>query len=1016
MSKQNHENSGLVSNHWQLSMLLALFVLSGFAGLIYQSIWSHYLGLFLGHAAYAQALVLAIFMGGMAAGAGMVARAGLRWRNLVRGYAWVELLIGGLGLVFHWLFVGVLGLSYELIIPALGSSWLVESYKWLLAALLILPQTILLGMTFPLMSGGIIRRYPGRDGHVLGGLYFANSIGAALGVLVAVFVLLPRVGLPGTVMAAAWLNLGVGLLAWWLSRGVEPRPVVEGPHRQPLSASQKKLLWLVLAATFFSGAASFVYEIVWVRMLSLAVGNTLHAFELMLASFIAGIAFGGLWVRKRADHSPDVMRLLGWLQLWMGLAALVSLLFYANAFAWVGFLMQVLTPTDGGYHLFNLATGLIAILIMMPAAFFAGTTLPLFTVALLRNGQGEASIGRVYAWNTLGAIAGVLLAIHFLIPYTDLRLALVLAAIVDMTIGVLLLRRQSDSRRKLVVTGLAASGAVACALLIMLQVPYDPMRLSSGVYRSGQAVLPQGDEIVYYRDGKTASISVVTNDGGTVRIATNGKVDASVQMIEAFEPSADEATMVLAAAIPLAYLEQPRSAAVIGFGSGLTSHALLAEPAFARVDTIEIEAAMMEGATWFGSRVARAYQDPRSNIIIDDAKSYFAGTQHRYDIIVSEPSNPWISGVGALFSKEFYQFVPRFLSDDGVCVQWLQLYEINEQLVGSVLAALTPAFSDYHAYLVNQADLLIVAANRPLAEPDLDALFQADIAADLADAGIDNADQIRLRKVADHHLLDVLGERYPHRVNSDYFPVLSLQAPRSRFRRQSARGIIGLPALQVPLLEVLGINTPLPPGAFQGVERHFQPAMQNARARALAKVLGGEEALDDSAESLNRASFAHQLSTLSDACQQWQAHQQQMLVKLIYELAGRTLAPLHPHEQRGVLIEPQWQNCQQPPPAMAELLALLEAMAGRDYPALREQVPAWLAGSAERPDYYSAFDPLALFWLQAAHIQQGRFADARASLERWSPVVPLQGDYLQATQLMQGWLERQLSALELNPQ
>ena len=209
-------------NHSLRNGLLAIFVLSGFAGLIYQSIWSHYLGLYLGHAAYAQALVLAIFMGGMAAGAAWIAQAGQRWRNLIRSYAVIEVFIGVLGLLFHWVFTGVAGFSYDSLIPALGSPLAVDIARWSIAALLILPQTILLGMTFPLMSGGLIRRYPGSAGNLLGGLYFTNSIGAAIGALAAVFVLLPWVGLPGAMVTAGILNFVVAALAWWLAREPEP--------------------------------------------------------------------------------------------------------------------------------------------------------------------------------------------------------------------------------------------------------------------------------------------------------------------------------------------------------------------------------------------------------------------------------------------------------------------------------------------------------------------------------------------------------------------------------------------------------------------------------------------------------------------------------------------------------------------------------------------------------------------------------------------------------------------------
>jgi predicted membrane-bound spermidine synthase len=641
-----------------LKLLLAVFVLSGFAGLIYQSVWSHYLGLFLGHAAYAQALVLAIFMGGMAAGAALVARAGERWGNLVRTYAVIEAVIGFFALAFHWVFVGFLGLSYDVVIPALGQPGLVNAYKWALAALLILPQTVLLGMTFPLMSGGIIRRFPGSDGHVLGGLYFTNSIGAAVGVLFAAFLIMPRLGLDGAMMVAGLINLLVALLAWMLGRGNETvRKASPQTPTEQYDGSRNRLLRVVLFATFLSAAASFAYELIWIRMLSLAVGSTLHAFELMLASFIAGIAFGGLWVRRHADTHTDPMRLVGWMQVLMGLAALLSLALYANAFTWVGYLMEALARTDSSYQLFMLGTAAVSVAIMMPAAFFAGTTLPLFTVVLLRDGQGEGAIGRVYAWNTLGAIVGVFATIHFLIPATGLKLGLILAALVDITIGLVLLRVRVFEPRQFAHVGAASALALGAVVGALLWVDFDPMRLASGVYRSGQATLPDGTQVVYYKDGKTASVSATFNENGYASIATNGKSDASIGIVKTVAPTGDEPTMALLAALPLAYHDAPRTAAVIGFGSGLSTHTLLADKRLERVDTIEIEQAMIEGAQVFGERVSRAYRDPRSRVILDDAKSYFAGQQQRYDLIISEPSNPWISGVGSLFSKEFYHFV-----------------------------------------------------------------------------------------------------------------------------------------------------------------------------------------------------------------------------------------------------------------------------------------------------------------------------------------------------------------------
>ena len=206
--------------------LLAVFVLSGMGGLIYESIWSHYLKLFLGHAAYAQSLVLAIFMGGMGFGAWLAGRFSTRWKNLLLAYAAIELGIGLTALVFHSVFVAFTGFAYDRVLPQLTDPLTAELFRWSGSALLILPQSILLGMTFPLMSGALIRLFPQQSGPVLSQLYFTNSIGAAAGVLLSGFVLIAAVGLPGTILSAGLLNILVALLAasWGFRPTDDPDP------------------------------------------------------------------------------------------------------------------------------------------------------------------------------------------------------------------------------------------------------------------------------------------------------------------------------------------------------------------------------------------------------------------------------------------------------------------------------------------------------------------------------------------------------------------------------------------------------------------------------------------------------------------------------------------------------------------------------------------------------------------------------------------------------------------------
>lgn len=998
-----------ISTPLRLKWLLCVFVLSGFAGLIYQSIWSHYLGLFLGHAAYAQALVLAIFMGGMALGASLVARAGLRWRNLIRTYALIEAVIGVFALAFHGVFTGVVDFSYDSVIPSLGQPWLVSSYKWILAACLILPQTVLLGMTFPLMSGGIIRRYAGSDGSILGGLYFSNSIGAALGVLAGAFIFMPIVGLQGAILIAGSLNILVAVAAWWLGQGGEQNiaAVKSASHRTTLSNDQRRLLKLMLVATFFSGAASFAYEIIWIRMLSLAVGSTLHAFELMLASFIAGIAFGGLWVRNRADSAESPIRLVGWLQVLMGAAALASLVFYANAFSWVGYLMESLSRTDGGYSLFTVGTALVAILIMMPAAFFAGTTLPLFTVILLRDGQGEASIGRIYSWNTLGAILGVFATIHFLIPVLGLKLALVFAALVDMLIGLILLRINTITQREFIGTGVAAGIVVVGTALVISLVQFDPMRLSAGVYRTGNVELNADEEVIFYRDGKTASVATIKNNKtGHLRISTNGKVDAAIGMAEGAGASSDEPTMVLLSAIPLAYHERPERVGIIGFGSGLSTHTILADSRVQQVDTVEIEPAMVDGARFFGERVARAYQDERSHIIIDDAKSHFSSQRSQYDLIISEPSNPWISGVGSLFSKEFYSFVPRLLNENGIFVQWLQLYEIDEQLVGSVLNAMTPAFKDYEAYLANDSDLIIVASpNKLLRSPDFTALFTKKIRYDLEKISITTPEQIQIRKIADASMLQALSRLYSHRANSDYFPILSMHAPRTRYMKKSAGFVAGLSVLDLPLLEALSITGPLDQAQPLGPEWHFSRYQAISQARKLAAALKAEGATSSADVDWDSLQFAAGLRHLTSCNQPWSAEQESKVLNRTLGVMNKTLANLPMKELERVLINPSWIKCENVPDAYADVLSIIDALAKRDYAGVDTKIRGWFESRTSRGDNYQTFDSAFFVSLQLAQMALDKTENIRVLEDNYGRYTKSEGEHLLIRSLLLAWVD-----------
>ena len=474
--------------------LLSVFVVSGFTGLIYESIWSHYLKLLLGHAAYAQSLVLAIFMGGMALGSWLIARSSFRIQRLLMAYVVVEAVIGALGLLFHPIFVAAYDFSFATAIPALPSAFWIHVYKWSLGSLIIFPQSVLLGMTFPLISGGLIRRWPDKPGETLATLYFTNSLGAAIGVLVSGFVLIGVVGLPGTIESAGILNLVLAFAIWIAVRGrAEPAPAPQTASA-PHSDTARMNRWLLIAA-FLTGTASFMYELGWIRMLSLVLGSSTHSFELMLSAFIFGLAFGGLYVRRRIERLEDPLRYLAYVMVAMGTLAALTLPAYNVTFDFMAWFLGRFERTMYGYLGLNLISQLIAAAIMVPATFCAGMTLPLLTHELLRRGTGERAIGTIYSVNTLGAIAGVLLTIHVLMPSIGVKGVILGGAAIHIGLGLsrIYAGRGQPMRVSRVVTalGLGVFGIVALA------VKLDPLRMTSGVYRTGSATLPQGAAVVY---------------------------------------------------------------------------------------------------------------------------------------------------------------------------------------------------------------------------------------------------------------------------------------------------------------------------------------------------------------------------------------------------------------------------------------------------------------------------------------------------------------------------------------
>jgi predicted membrane-bound spermidine synthase len=1083
------------------ALLALVFVCSGAAGLIYESIWSRYLGLLVGHSAYAQTIVLVIFLGGMAAGAALVGRRAERIGRPLLWYAAIEAVVGVIGLVFHDLFLGVSAVAYDTLFPALAGSAALQPVKWVLAGALILPQSVLLGATFPLMSAGVLRREPPGDaatGRVLALLYFANSLGAAAGVLLAGFWLLRLAGLPGTLVAAAIVNLVVALIAFAIERmapgraGASAAPEAapagdpngrtswespeaapsgtpaaapagdpngrtswESPEAAPSGtpaaapagdpdgrtswaspegspdgaalsapgaalsapgaalsapgATAASLDTTLLVIAGGTAVASFVYEIAWVRMLSLVLGSATHSFELMLSAFILGLALGAWWLRGRAERIADPIRTLALVQWAMGALAIATIPVYLASFRFTAWLLAALDRTDEAYLVFTVARYAICLAVMLPATVCAGMTLPLITRVLMRRG-GERAIGRVYAVNTFGSIVGASAAALAFLPWLGLKTTLLLGGAMDMALGVWLVARGLAHRPGgAALLRATAVGAVAIVATVAVTQRFDRTLLTSGVYRYATVPEPGSRDIPFYKDGRTATVSVRrggTAEDGNQSLATNGKPDASLDnfWLRPADPAApkrtltgDQSTQALLALTTLAHAPAATAAVVIGQGSGMTSHFLLGSPTLRELVTVDIEPAMLEGSRVFYPANRRVFDDPRAHFVIDDAKSFFAAAGRRFDLILSEPSNPWVSGVSGLFTDEFYARIRTYLTPGGVFGQWLHLYEIDDGLVLSVLAAIHRAFPAYAVYQTSSVDILVVATTAPaLPTPDWSVLAAPAVQEDLVRFRPLPADVLDATWLADRAVLaPLIGDGAG--ANSDFYPTLDLGAERTRFRRTRAAGFFGLGTDRFDIAAALAGRTR---GFADAPAAPFDMDRAEARARGArlrsglaGDTVGGAEARAAAWRLARlRVWMAEGLPPTS-----WPLWVQEAL-QVEGDLHGGTAAVADDGFYAAVRAYCDRAGC---PDDARAAFAFSEALARGDWPAARAAV-APLAVSAARRDHWVDPDLLRDGAVVAA-LRTGDARQARAWFDLLTPVARRPSEDLR-TRLLEAWI------------
>jgi len=675
----------------RFALLLACFLLSGFAALLYQTVWTRELSFVFGTSELAVAAVLAAYMGGLALGAAAAARFALRLRRPVLAYGVLELAIAisalsvpvGIRLI-NSLYVGLLG----------GGSGLPEDgamaatlFQLGAAFAVLLPPTAFMGATLPLLARHAVRS-EAEIGSRVGVLYAVNTAGAIAGTVCAAFWLMPELGLRQTVWVGAALNGLVFALAALLARGTANLATPAGPRvASPPTAGGAS--W-ILPAIALSGAVSFAYEVLWTRLLGQILGGSLAAFASMLASFLLGIALGSAFAARVARSRERAAIGFGVAQLGIAFASY-------GAFALADRLPELALRLGAGPGT-PLAGMVVAAAALLPITLCIGATFP-FAVRLLARApeQAAAATARVYAWNTVGAIIGALGAGFVLLPGLGFAGAVSVGVAANLALAAVTALSLRPRRMRL------AAVAAAAGVVLLALPPQPPWILLS---TSPLTQRTEHGEILYAAVGRSSSV-LLFDQGSDFRLTSNGLPESKIDRSGIF-PRATLARWL--GLLPSLLRPEARNLLVIGLGGGTALEPV--SSTVESIDVIELEREILTANQLVANaRAIDPLSRPAVRVHIGDARGALQLTSQRYDTIVSQPSHPWTAGASHLYTREFFAMVRSRLEADGVFVQWIGLRFVDEALLRSLAATLADVFEYVEIYQPGHAHGLLFAAS-----------------------------------------------------------------------------------------------------------------------------------------------------------------------------------------------------------------------------------------------------------------------------------------------------------------
>jgi spermidine synthase len=788
-------------------LIAICFVLSGATGLIYEVLWARMLGLVFGATTLAISAVLAAFMGGLALGSALAARLAPRIVKPVRTYGLIEIAIGFYALAVPTLFRGIDWVYAEVWQHLHPGFYGFAFSRFALAGIVLVIPTALMGATLPVLVAAVRRSSDYRSSAVAR-LYTCNLTGAIVGAIAAGFFLLPSLGVRATIWIAVGTNLAIGLAALLVELksfevgGDAPGEVDESSREDESSAYfGNAKFWLFCA--FTSGLITISMQLVWSRILAMIIGSSTYAFSIVLALFLAGLAGGAYIVSLRKNQDLGSLR-----------RAVLIVQFLTAVTLFMSLRITSGTPSlliRAGFRLgINSWTGLLvlqiavaALLILLPAILM-GMIMPLVLTWAASVGSkhsarqiasdsrsGVRLVGQSYAVNTIGAIAGAIVTAFLLIPGTSTRFTIFcVASLCIVVAGVAYEPKRATFDRAL---ARSLSIGIAMAMIVAMFVVWprlDLNALSAGAYDSfvrvlaksrgggpeeGRSDQPSDHQLLMYEEGRTATVSV-RRDWGITSVAINGRTNAS--------DADDMPTQVMLGQLGMLIAPRPGNALIVGFATGVTAGSVLQSP-IESVQCVEIEPAAVASSRYFEHVNNKPLSDPRLRLILDDARTYLRVNPATYDLIISEPSHPWVPGVANLFTREFFTLGRERLRDDGVFVQWLQIYQLSTESLRSVLATFHEVFPHVAVFRVQGAakgkDLILLGSRAPITLDRIDERMKDPrIAADLNRVGIGTPNEIRDWFVCDEAQLGpaVAGAV----INTDDNMHVETVAPREAFR------------------------------------------------------------------------------------------------------------------------------------------------------------------------------------------------------------------------------------------